>query len=1075
MDKGAKVTKGHSPPQSSSPTALRSEGVGAVDVGGAGTTAADPPRSPPSTVANNNTSAPIAQSSNMGADAGPEAGMGIGAGLAGSSRPKANVPVRRSFEQAAMEIPSDRRFFTSAADGGTSNPSKGRPVIRDNGAHGDLIERFAGFRIWKWKHLLTRRLQFVPVLCGLSLVIWLSLASSSIRNESHIALQSIVFSFSQIYIVFCVALLIIPKTQTLLSGSIGLKISVLILLSVFPLLFCLRHVREIWPSTVSDVTASFVTALWLLCVHHLGFPDRMSWVMACALVIMWLAYYITDIESVTQVVVVTVVIACVVIAYGNSLVEAEYKKMYERENIAAEKKLDMNLSDVGLALCKIDDDVMTLREQCDNMVRQKVASTASRGINRNLLRESDSTAQRLRYSLSALLMAVSEDPVSDATIIAKLKRTLFYSTSIGGRHIASGEIVRGAGFGKGKSLAGLCAELFVACEIVMDRGCALFYDQSSTDVTILSENDAVRLMLMLIIEDSLRLGLIDEPGPPGMVNISVQKQGTEMFLVIRRTLKKSSGSYRNVDYDEMINGSLLIRLAQRIAKTHLNTKLEIVDFEQTNYLVFSTINIHLPDDKFEAYKASSASDYPELCPWYIIEYQKSSDDKGNIKSQLNSLSIPHRAIHVYSLPNVKVKSKVAVVHDQWWRTHHHTIVAQILDIASCIIVITSGIDTSTLFKYDENSGSAAIIKVPATITTAELFSAVQMLIARPYPKSGSSLSEAEPVMFQSASISKSGSEDIMTKTLVPASDDNKLEMDDEKELDQSLMEAWKRQLNAFEITFVTTQSVELGARISAQKSIEVMEAHAAINYEALYFTIASNLPPATKKKHKSEVCALSLSQRVSKLLIDDFLMEINKAEECVIGNNLTGAMAILNKIDERAQIYGIEVLRQWVLVVVFCMGEVAENIEEPSSYEVLRTDSQDSNEGPGVGSGIGKLGAGGAMGPDSGAVQINPMYSGLNSSPQQPDMLQLNATPGSLLNSPANSPNIYERSAFSSSSSVLSSISPLGITPKQSSSSSSQSITLPLGGVGVVPVPTVAESPKKRCAIIIFRFYFQIL
>jgi hypothetical protein len=791
--------------------------------------------------------------------------------------------------------------------------------------------------------------------------------------------------------------------------------------------------------------------------------------MACALIVMWFTYYIADMESFTQVIVVVVLFGCVTIAYGNSLIEAEYRKMYERENIAAEKKLDMNLTDVGLALCKIDDDLIVLRDQCESMVRQKLAATRSRGgINRHLLRESDSTAQHLRYSLSAVMMAVTEHPemLSDSNSISeKLNRALLFPASFSGRRTGKADLTA-TDPGKPKSLASLCAELFVACEVVMDRGCALFYDQSSPDVIIKSSSNAMRLMLMLIIEDTLRLGEPEDQIAPGMVNISVQKQGAEMFLVIRRTLLKSDASAsRMAVYDEDINGSVRLRLAQRITKTHLSTKLEMAELERNNSIMVSVINVHLPEDIFEANKANSSNDYPELCPWYIIEYQKSSDEKGNIKNQLNALSIPHRSIHVYSLPNVKVKSKVAVVHDQWWRTHHHTIVAQILDIASCIIVITSGVDAPTLFKYEENSGSATIIKVPATINTPELFSAVQMLISRRYPKSGVALPDLEPVMFPAPAVLPEAKDAASpAKPIAEENEDNKLEIDDEKELDQSLMNAWKRQLNAFEITFVTTQSLELGARISAQKSIEVMEAHAAINYEALYFSIVSKLPQPTKKKHKSEVCALSLSQRVSKLLIDDFLIEVNKAEERVLTNNLTDAMVILNRLDERAQYYGIEVLRQWILVVVFCMGEVAENIVQPMSEEVLRADSHDSNEGSGSGSANSRSGlsssstaAGASPGgilagsegkATSSSVQTNPLSSGMTVH------TDFSAAPGATLNSPVDSPNMYERSAFSSSSSMITSGSPTSPIGKQSS------ISLPPGGVGLVAV--AAESPKKR-------------
>jgi hypothetical protein len=981
-----------------------------------------------------------------------------------------NIRINQSinFSQLMAHIASSRKYLPPSArtvPDSTSNTNfRQAPIKPTTGL--DLGERFSGFRVWKWKHLLSRRQQFVPVLCGVSLVVWLSMASTSVNKEEHVAVQSIVFSFSQIYIVLFVALFMIPQTRTLLRGSIGLKICALIMLSVFPMLFCLRHIKDMWPSTVCDIAASFVTMLWLMCVHHLGFPDRLSWIMACALIIMWLTYYVADVESYCQVVVILIIFGCMTIAYGNSLVEAEYRKMYERENIASEKKLDMNLTDVSLALSKIDDDLNVLRDQCESMVRQKMTTTQSRSINRHLLRESDSTAQHLRYSLSAVMMAVTEHPemINDSNCISeKLNRALLFSASFSGRRTNRADLMA-ADPGKVRSLASLCAELFVACEVVMDRGCALFYDQSSPDVMIKSSSNAVKLMLMLIIEDTLRLGEPEGQIPPGMVNISVQKQGTEIFLVIRRTLLKSDATVlRMVDIDEDINGSVRLRLAQRIAKTHLGTKLEIADLERDSSIMVSIINVHLPEDIFEANKANSSNDFPELCPWYIIEYQKSSDDKGHIKNQLNTLSIPHRSIHVYSLPNVKVKSKVAVVHDQWWRTHHHTIVAQILDIASCIIVITSGVDAPTLFKYEENSGSATIVKVPATINTVDLFHAVQMLISRRYPKSGVLLPDLEPVMFPSPMTQPEAKGVVSPAKPIAETEDNKLEMDDEKELDQSLMNAWKRQLNAFEITFVTTQSLELGARISAQKSIEVMEAHAAINYEALYFSIVSKLPQVTKKKHKSEVCALSQSQRVSKLLIDDFLIEVSRAEERFVTSNLNDAMGILNHLDERAQFYGIEVLRQWILVVVFCMGELAENIIEPTSEEVLRADSHDSNEGLGVGGASARNGssptdsAGIATGFEgqgpSRTVQTNPLASGgIVTVPAD-----FSAASGAAQTSPSDSPNMYERSAFSSSSSMISSGSPFSPAAKQSLS---QSITLPPGGVGLVAA--AAESPKKR-------------
>jgi hypothetical protein len=521
------------------------------------------------------------------------------------------------------------------------------------------------FRIWKWRILRRRREFFLPLLALLSLFTWICLSVAVTRHALESPVAGVIFACAQASILFVVAMFVTVRSKILFRGAIGVKCAALILVSIFPLLYSIKHLTSmgIYFSPDSGSTAAaFLTTAWLAAFHHVGLSDRVSWTTSVAMILFWTLYFVDKDSGVNMVTFAAIIVCCVEVAFVNSLLDAEYFDLYRDQNEVVGIKLNdvSYINDVGITLEDVD------KQLEDLQVRFYMATSApaSPSADKSLALNSVSKLQYVHYLCKSLWGAAAADP-RDAS------RDM-HMTEVG--------------------CSELCAEVFGMIESILRRRCPLYFDQKQLgDLSVRTKTGFLKLVLILLTEECMITN--------SFCLFSFEKIGGNLQIVIRRISAGSDNSgSEGVENDsltsglgpllperrpvELANKTARYRLADRIARKHLGSRVDVSEVEAKFGVLQSQIRLTLrgPVSMLSAAGPHSSRSHKldALCPWYVIEYHRSSDDKlRDVKLQLDVLGVPWKAVHAYHIGSIRVKAQVAVVHETWFKTHHENVFKEV--------------------------------------------------------------------------------------------------------------------------------------------------------------------------------------------------------------------------------------------------------------------------------------------------------------------------------------------------------------------------------------------------------------
>lgn len=407
-----------------------------------------------------------------------------------------------------------------------------------------------------------------------------------------------------------------------------------------------------------------------------------------------------------------IVVCCLEIAFVNSLLDAEYFDLYRDQNEVVGVKLnDLSyINDVGITLEDVDKLLEDLQLQFNTACS---ASASSPSADKSLALNSASRLQYVHYLCKSLWGA--------AAAAADLK-----DPSRDMQHMAMTEV----------GCSDLCAEVFEVIESILRRRCPLYFDQKQLgDLSVRTKATFLKLVLILLTEECMLAN--------SFCLFSFEKISGNLHVVIRRISVGSDNSNSEGDDKasltsglrpllperrpvDIANKTARYRLADRIARKHLGSRVDVSEVDSKFGVLQTQIRLTLrgPVSMMSSGPHSSRSHkINALCPWYVIEYHRSSDDKlRDIKLQLDVLGVPWKAVHAYHIGSIRVKAQVAVVHETWFKAHHENVFKELLNIASAIIFVTEGSSA-----YVKTKGKT-FIKIPDTTPAKTLFDLVQGLL-----------------------------------------------------------------------------------------------------------------------------------------------------------------------------------------------------------------------------------------------------------------------------------------------------------------------------------------------------------
>ena len=576
----------------------------------------------------------------------------------------------------------------------------------------------AAFRIWKWKVLRVRRDFFIMFLTSFSLFLWLCLAIPLIRRkEQNTSVAGVILTFSLVNAVYLLALILTSRGKILLrTNSLALRGAILLGLSVYPLLYCIKTLSEQGTalSMQSGVMAgSFITVVWLSSLHHIGFSDRMVWLAAWSLVLMWGIFFTSKmLEAVNYVSYVSGIVCCLEIAFCHTLQEAEYRELYKIQCEEDVIKLnDVNFTrDIAAALNELinpdlQNDPQELQSYKQHYYeRQGLLDVVSKSL------DSEKGNATLSFTSGRALALENAPYLSHAKHICE---SLFFAATSG--YESAKRDRRDEVF-----CDDLCADVFHTVQGYLNRKCCLYYDHKSAKLLINARRNLLRLVLVLLAEDSMIATA------SSICQFSFENQNQNLHITIRRVSVESykdiggsaaSIASENTNSDlnsdpgeltpnqsqtfsssqiadpvsleelmlperrkvETVYNSARFRLANRIARKHLKTRVEVSETDVIDGLSECRIRLVIPGPvSIVSLKNQSTHSEPGLSPWYIVEYHKGSDDKlKDIKEKLDVLGIPWKPVHAYHLSEMRDKSQMAVVHYAWFKEHKSSVFKEV--------------------------------------------------------------------------------------------------------------------------------------------------------------------------------------------------------------------------------------------------------------------------------------------------------------------------------------------------------------------------------------------------------------
>lgn len=580
-------------------------------------------------------------------------------------------------------------------------------------------DSLAEFSAWKWNHLQRRREFFVPQLAALNLFLW-GYITVAVFNNSHLSVSTkgVVFTCAQGSGLLVLILLFSRRNKSMLKGNFGYRICILLGLTVFPLVYVLKQFTstEIFFSrTNGAVMGSFVSAAWITTIHHIGLTEIFTWGTSIALMITW-CFYVDSSDTMSDAPTnIAVVASCLVLSFCSSLLEVEYRNMYNQQNEAVER----SLNDVTF----IEDMAAVLRQ-------------VSRMLQRMGAEKSEPDLAHTEYLCCSLFGAATQSAVDDSGNLSTRSDV---------------------------ELAKLCAGAISRLESVRGRACTTYYDPSSAEVCINSKKYFLEQILLLLCDNTSPKNV-----PPPFCLYYFQSVNGNLHITIKRTsietqsaankrdVAQADTSEDSIDYmsEEAFLQTLVaeksqrngaydnarFRLADRIARKHLKSKVDMTTPESQHGLLCTTLRLIIPGpvsmSNISRSEGEGALDLSmvHLNPWYVVEYYKFNEDKlANIKYQLDILSVPWKSVHAYHFSNMKAKTQIAVVHDIWFRSHKEKVFEEVYSLARAVILVSSDSDAPKTFQYSPDDGPARVIKVSATISTRDLFNAIQSLIGKMKP------------------------------------------------------------------------------------------------------------------------------------------------------------------------------------------------------------------------------------------------------------------------------------------------------------------------------------------------------
>jgi hypothetical protein len=428
---------------------------------------------------------------------------------------------------------------------------------------GDSLSSLVEFSTWKWKVLQRRREFFVPLLAAFNLFLWVYLTTLVFRENVTVQIKGVVFTCTQGSGLLALALLLTPRNKSVLKGSFGYKVCILLGLCIFPFIYVVKKFSNngiFFTQANGAIVSAFVSASWLSCIHHIGLTEMFTWSMSIALMLMWC--FFIDADGGEHIMhapaYVCVAVGCVILAFCSSLVEAEYRHLYALQNEAVER----SLNDVTF----IEDVASVLRQM--GRLLQRVGYDAAAST------QSSAVASSLAYTdylCSSLFGAATQTNTDDDN--AKLSARSDVDLT--------------------KLFAGAVAKM----EGVRGRGCTMYYDPASAEVCINSKKYFLELIFLLLTENGT-----SSKGPPSFCLFSFQSVNSNLQITIRRTSIESQGaaganarirppgedgSEASDQSDEAFLQTLVaektqtygshdsarFRLADRIARKHLKSKV----------------------------------------------------------------------------------------------------------------------------------------------------------------------------------------------------------------------------------------------------------------------------------------------------------------------------------------------------------------------------------------------------------------------------------------------------------------------------------------------------------------------
>ena len=590
-------------------------------------------------------------------------------------------------------------------------------------------DNHAEFSSWKWKVLQRRREFFVPLLATLSLFLWIFLAATfSNSNTVGVSTKGVVLTMTQLTALLVLGLVLTPRHKTVLSGNFGYKICIMLILSVFPLIYTFRKFSSgdnFFSEVNGVIVMSFVSLIWLTCVHHIGLTELSSWAMGIAILLMWLLFADGRDNVLNSISLVSISFGCLLLPFCSSLLEAEYRDIYALQNEAVER----SLNDVTFI-----EDVASVLNDMSELLNQ-VSRIGSLG-------RASSKLSHAGYLCSSVFGAAigrsGEDNDSHNEMRSDVELSTFFAGTI------------------------------EKMESLLGRGCSMYYDPSSAEVCINTRKHYLEQILLLLAEDSVSVEL-----PPSICLYSFQSVNNNLHIILRRLAPEgqtfgevvsnknqsaADGSdegqrhsteeaflqtlVAEKDQKYAVYNTARFRLADRIARKHLKSKVDMAAPESKQGLTTVTMRIVLPGpvsipsigEKDNTQEEMVNANLVHLTPWYVVEYYKATDDKlYNVKNQLDMLGVPWKSVHAYHFSTMKTKTQVAVVHEMWFQSHKEKVFNEVYSLARAVLVVSSENDAMKTVQYSQSGGAAKVIKVSASITARDLFSAIQSLIVRMKP------------------------------------------------------------------------------------------------------------------------------------------------------------------------------------------------------------------------------------------------------------------------------------------------------------------------------------------------------